>query len=120
MVIRNYTFGLTCRACPEQYDVLDPSGNLAFYVRYRHGQLTCNPYEGDDINFDKTFLHISIDDWSGSFDDDEQREEMLTRCLIAYIKYRYFDFDSNRKPSHEEVMNELNRELEELCKEKGL
>ena len=37
-----YQFNLTCRACPEQYDVMD--GHLIVaYVRYRHGCLTVNP-----------------------------------------------------------------------------
>ena len=37
-----YQFHLTCRACPEQYDVMD--GHLIVaYVRYRCGRLTVNP-----------------------------------------------------------------------------
>ena len=37
-----YQFHLTCRACPEQYDVMD-GHHIVAYVRYRHGYLTVNP-----------------------------------------------------------------------------
>lgn len=37
-----YQFDLTCRACPEQYDVMD-GHHIVAYVRYRHGCLTVNP-----------------------------------------------------------------------------
>ena len=37
-----YQFHLTCRACPEQYDVMD-GHHVVAYVRYRHGCLTVNP-----------------------------------------------------------------------------
>ena len=37
-----YQFHLTCRACPEQYDVMD-GHHIVAYVRYRGGCLTVNP-----------------------------------------------------------------------------
>ena len=37
-----YQFHLTCRACPEQYDVKD-GHHIVAYVRYRCGRLTVNP-----------------------------------------------------------------------------
>ena len=37
-----YQFHLTCRACPEQYDVKD-GHHIVAYVRYRHGCLTVIP-----------------------------------------------------------------------------
>ena len=37
-----YQFHLTCRACPEQYDVMD-GHHIVAYVRYRCGRLTVNP-----------------------------------------------------------------------------
>lgn len=41
MKIKGLQFIQTCGACPEQYDVLDKSGNTVGYVRLRWGGLTC-------------------------------------------------------------------------------
>lgn len=38
--IHGYRLELTCLACPEQYDVYDPSGRQVGYFRLRHGRFT--------------------------------------------------------------------------------
>lgn len=116
MQIKGFDFQLTCRACPEQYDVYDPSGRLVFYVRYRHGYLTCNPYNSPDdefADFENNLLSLEIDSYSGSFDDDEQREEMLTRCLISYMEWKRGLLEKKPK-THKEIMEKLNKRVEEL------
>lgn len=35
-----YRLVLTCRACPEQYDVFDEAGKMVGYMRLRHGNFT--------------------------------------------------------------------------------
>ena len=82
-----YQFHLTCRACPEQYDVMD--GHLIVaYVRYRHGVLTVNPV---------------LPKWeTRRFTPDDQREAILQRIDRAVSRYWQHPFrraqDGNDHP----------------------
>ena len=93
-----YQFHLTCRACPEQYDVKD--GHLIVaYVRYRHGRLTVNPvlptretrrFTPDDrerteqvYDFDTDIISETLGGmWDGRLPDD-QRQAILQRTPTA-------------------------------------
>ena len=48
--INGYNFKLTCRACPEQYDVFKEGKQVA-YLRLRHGSFTVSvpDVNGEDI-----------------------------------------------------------------------
>ena len=85
-----YQFHLTCRACPEQYDVMD-GHHIVAYVRYRHGCLTVNPvlpkretrrFTPDDrerteqvYDFDTDIICETLGDpWDGRLPNDQRQE----------------------------------------------
>ena len=78
--IKGLQFKLTCRACPEQYDVFLPSGMQVGYVRLRHGMLSadCPDYSGELV-YDCLFE----DGWKGCFDSGEERQEHLEKIADA-------------------------------------
>ena len=97
-----YQFHLTCRACPEQYDVKD--GHLIVaYVRYRCGRLTVNPvlpkwetrrYTPDGrerteqvYDFGTDIISETLGDmWDGRLPDD-RRQAILQRIDRAVSRY---------------------------------
>jgi hypothetical protein len=83
-------FEKTCGASPEEYDVYNEKGKVA-YIRLRWGCLTVEPYEKPDDEFasDDTICIFSeeFDTWQGKFNTEEQRIEYLTRCARKIIEY---------------------------------
>lgn len=81
---RGYKFVQTCPACPEQYDVFDPDGKPAGYVRLRQGRLD-RRYPGPE---GETVYSAGIGDgFTGCFEDDGRRDLYLARCARAIIKH---------------------------------
>ena len=112
-----YQFHLTCRACPEQYDVKD-GHHVVAYVRYRHGLLTVNPvlpkwetyrWTADDrertkqvYDFRTDIISETLGDmWDGRLPDD-QRQAILQRIDRAVSRYWQHPFrrghDGNDHP----------------------
>jgi len=107
-----YRFVLTCRCCPEQYDVYDDETGLKVaYVRYRHSFLEVNPvlpefetysfveggreftdqiYDFDHyIYTDGTIGHFDgIMGWDGELPDDRREEilEMIDQKIQEYYE----------------------------------
>lgn len=76
MIIKGLTFKLTCRACPEQYDVFDSSGKQVGYIRLRWGEVTCYyPKVFGEILYSSK---VSEDSLRGDFENEEQRTQQLT------------------------------------------
>ena len=67
----------TCWACPEQYDVLDPDGDIVGYLRLRHGRFTAHL---DDAAGPVVFEGCPNGD--GRF-DDEERDRYTNQALKA-------------------------------------
>lgn len=90
----DYHFVLTCRACPEQYNVYYiPTGKMVAYVRYRGGILSVHPTKiphqsEEDIDWDEVIFENTNfgDNYDGSFDDDK-REEILTDLMHKIDDY---------------------------------
>lgn len=80
MIIKGLYFTETSCSCPEQYDVHDENNNIVGYVRLRHGFLRCEfPYCGGE-----TIYQANIgDEWTGSFENDNQRQQYLTDIAEA-------------------------------------
>ena len=72
-------FVMTCKACPEQYDVMIGERYVA-YVRLRGGRLTVCPVgENGEPEFDNYTL---VEEWTsdylkGCFEDEEERKEYI-------------------------------------------
>lgn len=84
LTFHGYTFHQTCEACPEQYDVTGPDGKPAGYVRLRWGFLDCRY---PDPSGERVYGAGIGDGFTGSFEDDEQRDTYLNRCAKAIIRY---------------------------------
>ena len=112
-----YQFHLTCRACPEQYDVMD-GHHIVAYVRYRCGRLTVNPVlpkwetrrwtpDGRErteqvYDFGTDIISETLGDpWDGRLPDD-QRQAILQRIDRAVSRYWQHPFrraqDGNDHP----------------------
>lgn len=70
-----YKFIETCRACPEQYDVLDLNGGQVAYVRLRFGLLRVDV---PDVGGETIYLKIFPDEYKGTFANEEERVKYLT------------------------------------------
>ena len=83
-------FERTSGSCPEQYDVYNEKGKVA-YIRLRWGCLTVEPYEKPDDEFasDDTICRFNaeFDDWQGEFDTEKQRIKYLKICARKIIEY---------------------------------
>lgn len=75
-----YTLQMTCDACPEQYDMLDPEGNTVGYFRLRHGTFRV---DYPDCGGYTTLVGNPQGD--GLFEDHE-REYWLTLGCLSIIK----------------------------------
>ena len=75
-----YTLKMTCSACPEQYDMIDPEGNTVGYFRLRHGYFSV---EYPDCGGKQVLGVNTVGD--GLFDTDE-REFWLTCGYLEVIK----------------------------------
>lgn len=86
MKIGNYNFLMTSFACPEQYDVVDDSGEMRGYVRLRGGWLYCScPDVGGDI------VYEAYPDGDGLFASDEERDihlRNIAECVKTYWEKR--------------------------------
>lgn len=82
--IGDYVFHLTCRACPEQYDVYTKDGVRVAYVRLRYYTLTCNvPFvAGEEILNVKTYHNY------GDFITQKDRDYFLG--FVAQMLDRYY------------------------------
>jgi len=67
LMIDGYRLNLTCHACPEQYDVLDPNDTTVAYMRLRHGKFTV---ECPDVG--GTLVYSASPKGDGLFYDDER------------------------------------------------
>lgn len=81
----NYEFEMTCEACPEQYDVLRNGVKVA-YIRLRHGMLTCEHEETNDLVYFKEFH-----DGRGSFNSGDERYHYLNDIAVELEEYESFD-----------------------------
>ena len=81
--IKGLKFACTCSGCPEQYDVFDSNDNIVGYVRLRYGALTC---QYPDIGGELIYEASVGDDWTGSFESDEQREHYLNVIANKILK----------------------------------
>ena len=70
---------MTCRAFPEQYDVVDADGNIVGYLRLRHGYFAAYMNVMDD---EPVYSANTIGD--GIFDESE-REFHLRNALAAIV-----------------------------------
>ncbi|NBT75145.1 hypothetical protein EBZ80_18315 [bacterium] len=68
---------MTSRACPEQYDVFDAHGEMAGYLRLRHGY-----FRADYPDCGGETVYTSNTKGDGLFDDDERMPE-LTKAVAA-------------------------------------
>lgn len=71
LLIDGYKLVLTCRACPEQYDVYDDEGNQVAYLRLRHGSFTV---ECPDVGGTLVYQVNTFGD--GGFEDTERFEHL--------------------------------------------
>lgn len=84
MEFSGLTFHITCRACPEQYDVYDKNNQQVGYVRLRWGCVTC---EVPDV-FGEVIYSASVGNgWTGMFENDEQRNFHLRSIANAILDY---------------------------------
>ena len=96
-----YDFVLTCRACPEQYDVYDVNLKVA-YVRMRWGWLRAYPYKPEIVQVKNDWGETESDqeiDWDTiiyeqEFDDDllgvlpdNERSVILAKIDDAIANY---------------------------------
>lgn len=87
LLIHGYKLELTCRACPEQYDVLDDEGNMVAYLRLRHGSFTA---ECPDVG--GTVVFNAYPNGDGIFEDDERffhLQESITRIQKWIISDKF-------------------------------
>lgn len=68
----NLTFDQTCFAAPEQYDILDSSGERVGYMRLRHGLLYISRVRNGQIARKPVFVR----EFPLSRQDDLRREEL--------------------------------------------
>ena len=84
------TLEQTCKCCPEQYWAYKDS-HIIGYIRLRWGHLTCDylpkgKLTDNDIRvYDKTFNERTNDNFKGSFDTEEEREYLLSKCKEALL-----------------------------------
>lgn len=85
-IIGDYTFTLTCIACPEQYDVFNANGDQVAYVRLRHGclQVWAPDCDSDD---NLIYTHDMNDSWIGCFTSVDDRRKYLTE-IAKILKER--------------------------------
>ena len=69
LFIESLEFKMTCRACPEQYDVFEDGVQVA-YVRLRHGSLRVDV---PDCGGETIYTHEFLDNKKGCFSRDRQR-----------------------------------------------
>ena len=86
MIISGLKFICTCQACPEQYDVIDNTGNMVGYVRLRFGRLTC---DYPDVGGEKIYCANIGNEWCGIFPDDEQRDYHLRMIANKILEIIY-------------------------------
>lgn len=98
---------------PEQYDVFDDFGVIA-YVRYRYGKLWVDyPWVGGDA-----ILYEELGgQYQGCFTDDDERETKLNEVAKTIIEY-----DNNKKlqSGYNELRELWNTKLSEFMKEHKL
>lgn len=80
-----YELIMTCIACPEQYDLLDDTGQTIGYFRLRSGIYRVDAPECMD---DTVYVHTwSDDEWKGAFDSQEERQHYLQLGVDAVLAY---------------------------------
>lgn len=80
MEINGYKLKITCKACPEQYDVFK-NGTQVAYLRLRHGFFYASvPDCSDNIVYEAAPIG------DGMFEDSE-RMKYLTEAIIAVEEY---------------------------------
>lgn len=79
--IHGYRLEKTCYACPEQYDVYEPSGKMVAYIRLRHGHLRVDCPDVGNTIYSTDRVH-----GDGMFDDDE-RFKKLNECIEKMIEW---------------------------------
>jgi len=124
-------FEMTCGACPEQYDVFKGDDKVG-YMRLRWGHFTF----ANNTAYDIIFVCGSTEDsgWGGTFESEEQRQEVFKLCENVYRVYELlgddfvtYDFDEIKsieqyeriieeryKENHEELSDEEKQKQEEL------
>jgi len=81
-----FQYQMTCRVCPEQYDIFDEENNRVAYFRYRHGRLTVNPYYKNSEVIDFSAIIYSEDrswDKNSGWLTDEERPKVFERVNKA-------------------------------------
>lgn len=84
----NFTWNLTCSACPEQYDIYLNEGPAVAYVRLRWGCLSVNPYIDGQIDWNtEIYSHQFEDTRKGCFDgtEKEKYQKEIEKAIIKYI-----------------------------------
>lgn len=88
ILIHGYRLELTCRACPEQYDVYDLNNTQVAYFRLRGGRFRVTV---PDVGGEEVFSSSPLGE--GYFDTDE-RVDCLTNGILAVQKYYINMIDS--------------------------
>ena len=83
MDINGLRFVMTCSACPEQYDVYDKTGRMVGYIRFRWGYLSCSY---PDVGGEEIYSASIGDGFTGSFENERQRRDYLTRIANEITK----------------------------------
>jgi hypothetical protein len=94
LLVRGLKFVLTCRMCPEQYDVFDKNNVKIGYVHLRHGHLRC---DYPDVGEKTIYSHDMGDDAVAFKDNNEQylylnkiakriKREILNNQIMASFK----------------------------------
>lgn len=95
----NLIFQQTCSACPEQYDVLSPDGEIIGYVRYRHGCLSADYYPPEKCNCygdsSESIFHQGVgnDGWRGILTAEER--DYYLPLIANEIASRYWSYKCN-------------------------
>lgn len=76
-----YTLDMTCGACPEQYDVIDPAGHTVGYLRLRHGSFTA---QLDDAA--GPLVYSACPEGDGAFEDNER--DLYLSAAVRAMHYR--------------------------------
>lgn len=83
--LSKFQWCLTCDACPVQFDIYHHGDRIA-YFRFRHGILSVNNYDGDEIGDDLIYLDETT--YEGSYLSQKELDEIVPiveRKIIEYL-----------------------------------